>query len=74
MTKLQLEGLKYAAGEPYLEPSRYIGNKLAAAGLIIYTGVAGSMSNQAWTITEKGEGFLAVARMIFLWSTFGTKD
>ena len=64
LTKLQLEGLKYAAGEHDIQPSVYIGNKLAALGLIIYTGdkykgntiIAKSMNNRAWDITENGKG------------------
>lgn len=66
LTKLQSEGLKYAAGEQGIQPSAYIGNKLAALGLIIYTGdryqgsrlIVKSTNNRAWDITEKGKTLL----------------
>lgn len=82
MTKLQLEGLKYAAGEQGICPSAYIGNRLAALGLIIYTGdkykgntiIAESMNNRAWGITEKGKGHLSMLRQIALGAIFRMGD
>jgi len=66
LTKLQLEGLKYGAGEHDIQPSAYIGNTLASHGLLVFVGdrykgfggVTRSSRDRAWDITKKGKSIL----------------